>query len=947
MMKVKYTFTLLIVAFFSITSLMAQRAVKGTVTDGANKEPLVGASVSIKGTTKGALTDINGQYSIDLPKDAATLVFTFVGYDPREVIVGDATTLDVALVSGTSLENIVVIGSRNATRTRIETAVPVDVIPVSQVVNEVGQVDLNQILTYVAPSFQSSRQAISDGTDHIDPAQLRGLGPDQVLVLINGKRRHQSALVNVNGTVNRGTVGTDLNAIPANAIDRIEILRDGAAAQYGSDAIAGVINIVLKRKAGLSANVSAGQYSTNYEKNYAWNKLYPTNQLPATTSINDGQTLQGSLNYGFHIGEKGYLNVTGEYVKRGATNRTGLYTGQVWPSVSGADRSDSLNTAKGLTRETFDMRIGNSEVTSGGIMANLSLPINDNVEIYAFGGYNNKKGNSAGFYRYPNAVPAAARAKVFTIYPNGFLPNINTTVTDISGAVGIRGKLGTWNADLSETYGQNKLAYNISNSVNYTQATDTTFGGALQTAFEAGSSTFSQMTTNFDISKNHNVLSGLSTAFGAEYRIDKFGITAGEETSWKNYNVKSGVAAGSQVFSGFLPANAGSFSRNSYAFYTDNELDVTKKLMFGAALRYEKYSDFGNTFNYKLVGRYKIDESFSLRASHSTGFRAPSQQQKYYAKTNTLFINIAGVQTPVESGTFTNDSKVAGLVGIPKLKEETSKSYTIGATARQGGMEVTVDLYQINIKDRIVLTNNFDATKFPDATLKDAVIATNATVVNFFTNAVDTRARGIESVISYDWKISGKQNLRFVLAGTFTKNEVLDSADVVDGNTTRSAYVKTSDILKKNNQVPFYFNREDESRMEVAAPHSKVSLTLNYKYDKFTVMLRNVRFSEVVFLDATINPANPATFTTNAFNAGTKETLDQTFSPKIVTDLTLGYQVTKQINVSLGANNLLDVYQDAHTHSGNASAGRFVYSRRVQQMGFNGRYIFGRLTFKL
>jgi iron complex outermembrane recepter protein len=303
------------------------------------------------------------------------------------------------------------------------------------------------------------------------------------------------------------------------------------------------------------------------------------------------------------------------------------------------------------------------------------------------------------------------------------------------------------------------------------------------------------------------------------------------------------------------------------------------------------------------------------------------------------------VQTPVEQGTLTNESKAASILGIPKLKQETSKSYTLGATARIDAFELTLDAYQIDIKDRIILTNNFTANG--DAALKSQLDAIGANAVNVFTNAVDTRNKGIEAVASYNVKIGDNQSLKFVLAGSFINNQVRDSADVIDGNTVKKPFVKTSAILRQTNQVGSYFNREDDSRMEIAAPQDKVSFTINYKVDKFSVMLRNTRFGKVTYLDPTINVDRPDLFPVNAFNNNAKDNLDQVFAPKIVTDLTLGYQIMKQLNFSLGANNLLDIYQDKHTHSGNLSFGRFVYSRRVQQMGFNGRYVFGRLVFKM
>ena len=738
-----------------ISPLYAQRLLQGTITDVDDAEPLIGATVLIKGTSIGAITDEFGNYSFVIPDGAATLVVSYIGYDTREIAIGRADRLDVALFSSGLFagEEIVVIGSRNATRTKLETPVPVDIIPVSKILNEVGQVDLNQILTYVAPSFQSARQAIADGTDHIDPAQLRGLGPDQVLVLINGKRRHQSALVNVNGTVNRGTVGTDLAAIPAAAVERIEILRDGAAAQYGSDAIAGVINIVLKKTTDInSLNLSYGYYNTNYDKNYA---LYNAGIATSpSVHVNDGGSLSAAWNGGFKLGKKGFLNFTAEYLRREATNRASTYNGQIYPK-NGAELivDDSILASKGIDRMFFDMRIGSSRMEGGGLMLNAELPLSDNWSLYAFGGIHKKSGNAAGFYRYASSIVTNAKQyapNVLNLYPDGFLPEIVSDITDIAATAGIHGLWKSWNIDLSNTVGQNNFDFTVDNSVNYTQVAVSP--DVLQTSFEAGGLSFLQNTTNLDFSRHINhVLSGMNIAFGAESRIEQFGITAGEESSWKNYDTASGAAAGAQVFAGFLPANEGKNSRNCIGIYADLEQDISRSFMVGAALRYENYSDFGNTLNWKLASRYKIGDAFSIRASASTGFRAPSMQQRFYAKTNTLFVSSPAGLVPVESGTFTNDSEPAAILGIPTLKQETSLNLAAGFTARPvEGLEITLDIYQVDINDRIVLTNNF--SDGGDSILKVQLAMANAGQANFFTNAIDTRAAGIEAVAAYEKK---------------------------------------------------------------------------------------------------------------------------------------------------------------------------------------------------
>jgi iron complex outermembrane receptor protein len=927
----KNALILLITLFVSFKAL--SQGIEGKITDEKTGSGLPGVSILVQGTNTGTVTDGDGRFSLNVTEGSYNVVVSFIGYIskivPAQVRSGERATVNVALSESSEiLSEIVVTGSRSGGRSRIDSPVPVDIIPVSQITNNVGQVDINQILTYIAPSFQSSRQTISDGSDHIDPAQLRGLGPDQVLVLVNGKRRHQSSLVNVNGTVNRGTVGTDLNAIPATAVDKIEILRDGAAAQYGSDAIAGVINIILKTRTGLSGNISYGQNVTNYDKNYILN-----NGGDQSVSISDGGTAQVGLNYGLKIGEKGFVNITGEYVNREATNRTGTYTGQIFPAVDGNVIDDQIMNERGLTRNNFDMRIGNSKVQGGGVVLNANIPVAPNMEIYAFGGYNNKKGNAAGFYRYPNGIPAAVRPNVFAVYPNGFLPEINSDVTDISASAGFRGTLGQWKFDLSNTFGKNDFDYEISNSVNYTQAVGTS---NFQTRFNAGGNGFSQNTINLDLGRKFDVLYGLNVAVGAEQRTDKYTITAGEESSYKNYDVAAGVAAGAQVFSGFFPQNAGSHSRSSVAGYIDLEQDITKAWVLSAALRFENYSDFGNTLNYKVSTRYKITDGIALRASASTGFRAPSLQQRYYAKTNTLFVTQNGQQVPQESGTFTNDSRPAEILGIPKLKQETSQSFTVGTTIQvNNAFELTVDAYQIDIDDRIVLTNNFNDAG--DAALKAQLAAANATTANFFSNAVDTRSRGLEGVLSYNAKMAGNQSIRAVLAGTFIQNKVKKDA-------AGKPIIHASEILEQTGQVNTYFNREDLSRFEIASPKNKQSLTINYKAGKFGVMLRGVRFGEVTYWDATIDPTKPDSWPVNTLT-GEKETLDQTFDAKIVTDIALNYDLLKGINLSIGANNVFDVYQEKHNHSGNVSLGRFVYSRRVQQMGVNGRYIFARLNF--
>ncbi len=933
--------------FSSFYTLAQNVTLKGNVKD-ANGQPVAGASVILDGTKKGTTTDAEGNYKLLVPQAPAgthhTLLISYVGMltQRKDITVSseDIIINDFQMVN-TGILTTVTVGSRSSTvRTRIQTPVPVDIIQIAQVVNDIGQVELSQILNFIAPSFQSARQTISDGTDHVDPAQLRGLGTDQVLVLINGKRRHQSALVNVNGTVNRGSVGTDMSAIPASAIERIEILRDGAAAQYGSDAIAGVINIVLKKKTGiLEGGISYGEYITSYDKNYALYKLANKTDDPSV-KVRDGENFQASLGYGFKMG-KGSLNLTGEYINRQPTNRAGTYTGRIYPLVNGANRDDSILQARKLDRNYFDLHIGNSQMKGGNVFYNFSYPMSDKTELYLFGGYGKKHGTAAGFYRYPDgatSILSGARiyaTNVLALYPNGFLPQINSDLTDFSVSAGIRTKIDKWNFDLSNTFGINKFDFTIDQSVNYTQFF---LPGNKQTEFDAGGLKFWQNTINADFSRKFDVAEGLNVAAGVESRVDVFGIRGGEPASYLNYDTASKAAAGAQVFAGFKPGG-GDKSRNANAAYVDMELDITKKFLVTGALRFENYTDFGSTFNYKFSTRYKISDNFNLRASASSGFRAPSMQQRFYEKTSTLFVSTPGGLVATESGTFTNDSKAAEILGIPKLKEETSHNYSVGLAAKPfKGFEITVDAYQVDIKNRIVLTNNF--TGGNNQALKNQLAAAGASTANFFSNAIDTRARGLETVFSYSTKFAGKHSLRATLAAIFIDNEVKKGAD-------GKPIIHASPILVSSGQLGNYFNREDQSRIEVANPKNKVSLTLNYKVNKFGAMVRLVNFGKVVYLDPSIDPANPGAFPMNAFNNNTRETLDQEFASKLVTDASLSYQITKVLGLTIGANNLFDIYQDRHTHSTNMSSGRFIFSRRVQQQGFNGAYYFARIKFEL
>jgi len=919
--------TVLLVLLLAGATFAQQATIQGTVK--GDQEVLPGASVYVQDKSAGTVANQDGKYKLNLKPGTYTVIASFVGYKPSEKVValtsGQTLNLDFELQS-TSFDEVVVLGSRSLPRSQLNTPVPVDVIDVQSLTKEVSQVTLNQILTYAAPSFQSNTQTISDGTDHIDPASLRGLGPDQVLVLINGKRRHTTSLININGTFGKGAVGTDLNAIPSSAIKKIEILRDGAAAQYGSDAIAGVINIILDDNVNqVRTSLTTGGYASKNSEGGI-----------------DGENVQANVNFGLPLGDKGgFINFAGSFDFRNPTNRQKEFTGVIfsdynnptlYPNPTGVNITDQELQRRGLTRADFVSRIGQSENRGGALSFNSIIPLNNGAEFYAFGGLNYRNGESAAFRRQP----AQITQNIAEIYPLGFLPLIVTDNYDQSVATGIRGKVGEWDADFSNTFGRNRIDFTVNNTLNASLLE------ASPTSFEAGGYRFAQNTTNLDFSRNYaDALSGVNVAFGFEHRYENYQIVQGEAASYTDYgraikvgtdasgnailipdntgNVQtlkakngSAYAGGAQSFPGFRPENAVNATRTAVAAYTDIELNLTPQLLIDGALRFENYSDFGSTLNWKVATRYKIGEAWAIRAAASTGFRAPSLHQRYFSATSSVFTDGQIIQ----SGTFTNDSRPAKLLGIPDLKQETSNSYSLGVTGKLGKFKLTVDGYSVRINDRIIYTGQFSGSNAATATAQDKEIFTlldqaNAKTARFFANAIDTKTRGIDAVLSYSDQF-GKGRFQADLSGVFVKTEVVGA-------------VKASPLLAGKESI--YFDRSSRIYLESAVPRTKVNLSLSYNVNKWGFYLRNVYFGSV---DAATNVEADA----------------QTFGSKVVTDLTTSYSLFSNLRITVGANNLFDIYPDK-TIGGNTGAGYFIYSRTGQQFGFNGRFIFARLALTL
>ena len=914
------------------------------------------------------------------------------------------------------LSEVTIIGSRSKNRVKTDVPVPVDVFNIADITKGAPQTSVTQILNYVAPSFTSNATSTADATDHVDPAQLRGLGPDQVLILVNGKRRHTSALVNINGSPGRGSVGTDLNAIPSFAIERIEVLRDGAAAQYGSDAIAGVINIVLKKNANyLSGGIQYGANLSSGSNNFKGGA--------------DGQTAQVDLNYGTSLGKPGsFLNITGTAVTRQATSRAGIRSNAIFnaynavenraaqngveinslfsninttpnsaqiltslkqyaPQVSyftpaqqsaiaSASTLTQMQTAlnfdvtnnelayRGQQRSDYNMSVGQSELASGQAYYNAKYPLSEITSLYSFGGISYRNGKSYAFNRLPNG------SGTFTqVYENGFLPEIESDILDASAAVGVTTELFGFDTDLSSNLGTNSFKYDVNNTINATLGTNSPF------SFDAGKVSFLQSTTNLDFSRKYDVLAGLNVAFGGEFRYENYQIKQGEEASYGLYdvngNVVSGIlpsnsplivtdffgnkrGAGAQGFSGFQPSDAKERDRKSGAAYIDLELNATEKWLVNGAARYENYSDFGSTVTFKLASLLKLNENINWRISGQTGFRAPSLQQKYFESSSTQFIN----GSPYQVGYFTNDSQAAKSIGVENLKPEKSKSISTGFTFKIPAANITIatDAYFTRINDRVVLSGQY--ARPTDAQINAATSQSQKDALtlfqqafdlkgveraSFWTNGIDSETKGIDLVISQKYDVIQDFIIRNDLALSYNETKRVGDLHI------------PKSIIDAGGDPYIYSFFPESSRiyLEEAIPKLKANLMTTVSSKKLDIYLRNSYFGKVTDPGATdVN--------LDGFSSVYEH---PEYSAKLVTDLSLGYQINEHFRATIGFNNIGDVYPDRNNPATPAftnttptlspapstdlsNANQFAYSRAVSQFGLNGRFGFARLSFK-
>jgi iron complex outermembrane recepter protein len=951
------------------TLIFAQTSVSGKITDSKTGLPIPGASVKIKSSRKGTTTNPEGIFKLPVSPDDV-LEISAVGFKSQSLKVAGLSDISVALEENASeLNEVVVTGNRGMPRVRTESAVPVDIVKLNSLEETTARPDLESQLNMAVPSFNYNRQSGADGSDAIDFASLRGLGYDQTLVLVNGKRRHLAAFVNEFGTRGRGNSGTDLNAIPEAAIDRVEILRDGASAQYGSDAIAGVVNLILKKDVNKLLIVAG--YSGYYDHKYnTLNNVDPTQYY--TGSQFDGQAFTLSANYGLPIGKNGgFINIGANLLTQGKTYRA-------LPDTNWSSNPNSKYVAPYLA--DYRRAFGDGSLTTGGGMYNMEIPLaGTKTTFYSFGGYNYKHSNvyawTRNFYNHPEKYPTNPDGSLIFVPsimhvsgpPSSTLdtanvfynPQEDVYITDISDAVGLKGTVGNgWDWDLSNVLGYNDFHYYGNKTFNATLPADQV---ATKTRFDDGGFNYLQNTANLDISKHFSsIAQGLTFSFGGEFRYENYKIYAGEEASYQAYpaggptatryypNVGDtrNIASGSQGFPGFRPTDEVNANRTNVGVYVEGNLDVTKEWLVDGAVRLENYSDFGFVNTYKLATRYKLTDNFNLRGSVSSGYRAPSLQQ----------INFSNINTNIVAGQLQyiwlapNTSQVAKAAGIPPLKQETSVNYSLGfAWKAAPNFTVTVDGYLIKMKNRVIFSGQFSATLPQLAPYIPATPPLNS--VQFFANAVNTTNEGVDIVLEYNKKW-GPKGLKILLAGNI-QSITIDKINV-PGPLNDNYF----------DQQTFFSTRE-QAFLIASAPRSKFSLNLEYDINKLAVGTHLTYFGSLTTqgygysTQAGAQPGQPGG--TGISDAGLgydpyveldneSGTVPENFvfGGKMTTDLYLSYKINKNFTWILGADNIFNVHPDLSATAGakNASWGDSESGGPFDavQMGYNGTRIFTKVA---
>jgi len=924
--------TPLFLAVFTLFSLsmFAQKVnINGIVRD-TKGNALEGVTVKIANTKNATTSNKIGNYSINANTNDV-LEFSFIGFETKKQM-ATGNNLNVVLTASTNdLQDVILVGSRGIGRVKTASPVPVDVIKLSDVGINTARMDLTSTLNYVAPSFNYNKQSGADGADHVDIGTLRGLGPDQTLVLINGKRRHSTALVGLFGTRGRGGSGVDLNGFPMSAVDRIEILRDGASAQYGSDAIAGVMNIVLKKNTG-EWNITTGLAGYNDKKFNTYQ--FKDNHDYLYSNPIDGVTKSLSANRGFDLGKQGgFINISFDLLDQGKTFRQAA--------------SSDITNADGLPTNTWRQGFGDGSMNSLGTMFNMELPMNAKTKFYAFGSFNNKNSDA---YAYTRNWPR--KSSRFPVNANGSLiyvpsimfasgsgdtsynPHIQTNIQDISLAAGFSGTTNSgWDWDLSNTIGRNNFHYYGDGTFNAS-----IIGSASKTHFDDGGFNFLQNTTNLDLTKQYGKVNdgGIKVSYGTELRYEAYGIFAGELDSYKGYSNTFDQAPGSQGFPGFSPDDKLSKNRTVGGLYGDLEYTPNDALLLTGALRLEHYSDFGAVSTFKTSFRYKVVENFNFRGSFSTGYRAPSLQQKYFSNTLTSFSGGNLVQSRIAN----NDDPITKLAGIPSLKQETSTNMSLGFSWKPtNGLTFTVDGYSIKMKDRVVLSGLFSAgdPSLPKA-LTSKLDALGVQTAQFFANAVNTTNTGVDVVADYQLKLSNKEKLKILLVANF-QNIAIDEIHVPSALSTTEYNTST------------FFSDREKYFLKASAPKSKFSLNFDYTKNKISLGARVTYFGEVTLSGFGVNGdgVNPEVPADADESGNTLVPEIFYYKGKFTTDLYMNVQLNKKISWVLGADNIFNSHPDFAVNpvakywaGDNETGGPWD----GVQMGYNGMRIFSKLVFK-
>lgn len=860
------------------SSAWAQGTVQGTVSD-SNGDPLVGASVGAAGTGKSTSTDASGKYSLSLANGTYQINFAYTGFKPASqsvTIAGGNVMLDVTMESSDlTLDEVVIsTGSRASQRTITDSPLPIDVLSVKDL-QSTGQNTFDKALQYRVPSFNTVNTPVNDATTLLDPYEIRNMGPSRTLILVNGKRKNLSSLLYVQFSPGRGETGVDLSAIPTDAIKRVEILRDGASAQYGSDAIAGVMNVILKDRYEYSTlNLNAG-----------------------ITGEGDGETYGVSLNSGANLAGKGFVNYTLNFTQQESAVRSGIINIPAEKATFGGNPDQDALIDNYLRDFPTGGNInGTGEVSAARFLINGGVDVSENTQVYANAAYVTKKVNSFANFRTPywrqdrgllhsvtdnggkNYISAATLAfpsddpNIYRGYI-GYVPTFEGDLTDYNFTAGAKNETNGWKSDLSFTLGGNKQVYTVDNTVNRT------LGTASPTRFKPGGYGFNHTVGNLDITKA--ITDAFNIGFGAEARSEAYTIFAGDTASYSG--------EGSNSFPGLLAVNAGTNTRFNLGGYVDLSYDITKDFLINGTFRTENYSDFGNANVYKLSSRYKfLDDKVVVRASYSTGFRAPTLHQIYAQSTQASFVG-GFIQL---SGLFNNRSAQARALGIPALRPEESTNISVGLGLNPTkNLSISLDYFNINVQDRIVYSSSISSDD-PTSTL--GMILSNAGVANiqFFINGIETNTSGLDYVLSYRNIGLGNGKLNVNLAGNFMlENEIV-------GTPNEPTAIKDAGGSILNAQI--------KSLLTEGRPEYKSILGFDFSIGKWGFGLNNTLFGPTRFqdldndIDVVIDPV--AGTTSSVMNHIKAE-----FDPAVVTDLSIGYSFNDKWSLSVNCNNLLDV----------------------------------------